>query len=215
MSLGRAAMSALRTLGITAALLVVGVTQHADSDTVYQPVRTQFIAALASPTATRGTGAEAWGLWRVDPGPRGVRLANYQSLKASGGVAPASWTFNSADWWLEENGLIMESPAFGLEPGEYVVTGNREVVTVLTIHPKDANGVQRWELANGATIYDVTHLRCRSARYTPAAGNTQCSPENAPRSAFPVTPGADMPPVPGCSKQDYAVLFIVGVGLGD
>jgi len=38
---------------------------------------------------------------------------------------------------------------------------------VLTIHPKDKDGNERWELADGATLYDVTHLGCRSARYTP------------------------------------------------
>jgi hypothetical protein len=62
-----------------------------------------------------------------------------------------------------------------------------------------------------ATIYDVIHLPCRSARYTPAAGADPgaCSPASAQRSNFPVTPGGAMPPVAGCHKQDYAVLFIV------
>jgi hypothetical protein len=27
---------------------------------------------------------------------------------------------------------------------------------------------------------------------------------------FPVTPGAEMPKIEGCSKQDYAVLFVLG-----
>jgi len=30
-------------------------------------------------------------------------------------------------------------------------------------------------------------------------------------SAFPVAPGAAMPPVEGCSKQDYQVLIVIGV----
>ncbi len=187
----------------------------ARAETTFKRIPLQYIAALASPTATSGTGAEAWGVWRIDPGPRGVRLGNFEALKANGNVAPAAWTFDSADWWLEENGLIMEAPEFGMEPGKYVVTGNREKVSVLTVHSKDADGKQRWELSDGATIYDVTHLKCRSARYTPAAGSAMCSPENAPRQEFPVTPGADMPPVPGCAKQDYAVLFLIGVGVGD
>ena len=105
----------------------------------------------------------------------------------------------------------MEQPEFPLAPGQYMVTGGREVTTVLTIHRADEQGDSRWELADGATLYDVTHLGCRSARYTPTPGNESCSPANAPRDAFRVAPGADMPSVEGCNKQDYSVLFIVGV----
>ena len=52
----------------------------------------------------------------------------------------------------------MESPEFPLPPGQYMVTGGRDVRTVLSVYPKDAQGRQRWELADGATVYDVTHL---------------------------------------------------------
>jgi len=183
--------------------------------TRFKPVPTQFIAALAEPSAKSGTGAQSWGVWRLDPGPRGVRLDSYERLKSAGGVAPAQWKFDSSDWWLEEHGLIMEKPEFPLAPGKYAVTGDREVTTVLTIHPKDKDGVQRWELADGATLYDVTHLACRSARYTPAASGAACSPEKAPKSEFPVAPGATMPPIEGCKKQDYSVLFLIGVGEGN
>jgi hypothetical protein len=183
----------------------------ARAETVFKHVLTQYIAVLGEPGATSGTGAEAWGLWPVDPGPRGVQLRGYESLKAGGGIAPASWRFDAADWWLEEHGLIMEAPDFPLPPGNYVVTGGRETTAVLTIHPKDANGAQRWELDRGATIYDVTHLRCRSARYTPAAGAGSCSPAKAQQASFPVAPGAAMPPVEGCRKQDYDVLIVVGM----
>ena len=179
----------------------------------FKAVPTEFIAALAEPTATSGTGAELWGVWHMDPGPRGVRLSAYERLKSAGGVAPASWQFDDSEWWLEEHGLIMEKPAFPLSPGKYVVTGDREVTTVLTVHPKDKDGVVRWDLAKGATIYDVTHLACRSARYTPAASDGgKCSPEKASTSAFPVAPGATMPSIDGCHKQDYSVLFLIGVG---
>ena len=34
----------------------------------------QFIAALGDPTASSGTGAQDWGLWREDPGPQGARI---------------------------------------------------------------------------------------------------------------------------------------------
>ena len=58
----------------------------------------------------------------------------------------------------------------------------------------------------------MTHLRCRSARYTLAAGANSCSPGKAQMSAFPVSPGAAMPPVEGCNKQDYEVLIVIGMG---
>jgi hypothetical protein len=136
-------------------------------------------------------------------------------LKEVKGAAPAGWKFDPADWWLEEHGLIMEKPAFPVRPGKYLVTGDREVTATLTIQPPDKSGNQRWELSDGATLYDVTHLGCRSARYTPAPGQNSCSPANAPRSAFRVAPGRPMPPVEGCNKQDYAVLIVIGVANGD
>lgn len=180
----------------------------------FERIPTQYIAALGDPGATSGGGAQSWGLWPVDPGPRGVELSRYQQLKAAGGVAPARWTFDSTDWWLEEHGLIMEAPTFPLPPGQYKVTGGREVTAVLTVHPPDKTGDRRWELDHGATLHDVTHLACRSARYRPAAGGS-CSPAMAKQSAFPVKPGGAMPPVEGCTKQDYAVLIVIGVGVKD
>lgn len=184
-----------------------------DMQTKFRRIPTQFIAALGEPTSTSGNDAQSWGLWSVDPGPRGVWLKNYQQLESTNGLAPARWQFDSQDWWLEENGLIMEKPDFPLAPGKYVVTGDREVVTVLTIHEKDNDGNQRWELDDGATLFDVTHLPCRSARYTPANGEGSCSPASADQSAFRVKPGAAMPAVQGCNKQDYAVLFVIGVAV--
>jgi hypothetical protein len=181
----------------------------------FQRVPMQYIAALGGEEAMSGSGAQTWGLWRVDPGPRGVRLKRYDKLQSAGGLAPAGWQLDETDWWLEENGLLMEQPEFPLAPGQYRVTGGREVTTVLTVHPADAQGDSRWELSDDATLYDVTHLGCRSARYTPATGTdaNSCSPANAPQSAFRVAPGAEMPPVEGCAKQDYAVLFVIAVGI--
>lgn len=180
----------------------------------------RFIAALGDPTASQGTGSETWGEWRDDPGPRGVYLKDYPSqLEKNKGVAPAGWTFDKSDWWLEEHGLIMSQPGplsrkkYNKDTKEvlpfkkYVVTGAREVTTVLTVFEDG-----RWELGKG-TLYDVTHLPCRSARYTPQndkATTTTCGPNSADRTNFPVKPGAAMPPVPGCAKQDYAVLFVLG-----
>ena len=207
-----------RALVMTGLLMMVTAFGHSayaisDDQTKFKRVPTQFIAALGDPDASAGNGAQSWGLWRLDPGPRGVWLDNYEQLKAAGNVAPAKWKFDSSDWWVEEHGLIMEKPDFPVPPGKYMVTGNREVVTVLTVHPMDNDGAQRWELGDGAKLYDVTHLPCRSARYTPATSDGSCSPAKAHKSAFPVSPGGLMPPVDGCNKQDYAVLFVIGVAV--
>ena len=176
----------------------------------FRRIEPQYIAALGDPKATSGSGAQSWGHWSQDPGPRGCKLDRYPQLKATG-VAPAQWKFDAADWWLEEHGLIMEKPSFPLTPGQYLVTGDRTVTTVLTIQPKDKNGNQRWELADGATLFDVTHLGCRSARYTPATASKPCSPANVRTTGFPVNPGAAMPVVDDCRKQDYTVLIVVGL----
>ena len=204
---------ALRALGALALMVLAGQAGHAkDAEALrFKRVPTQFIAALGDPKASSGTGAQSWGIWRVDPGPRGVRLERFPQLQAAGGKAPAQWQFNTRDWWLEEHGLIMEAPDFPLPAGKYLVTGDRAVTTVLTIHPKDNAGTQRWELADGAKLYDVTHLPCRSARYTPMSPGATCSPSKARDGDFPVTPGAAMPAVEGCAKQDYAVLFVIAV----
>ncbi len=207
---------ALLAMGLLMIMAALGQSVHATGEgtTTFKRIPTQFIAALGDPGATSGNGAQAWGLWRRDPGPRGVWLNNYeQQLKATGGVAPAQWKFDSTDWWLEENGLIMEKPEFPVPAGKYIVTGDREVMTVLTVHPMDKDGAQRWELDDGAKLYDVTHLPCRSARYTPATSSNSCSPAKAPQNAFRVTQGAPMPPVEGCNKQDYAVLFVIAVAV--
>ncbi len=178
---------------VTIAAVAQPVHAAGGGQTKFKRISTQFIAALGDPGATSGSGAQLWGLWPLDPGPRGVELNSYKPLKDAGGVAPARWKFDGTDWWLEEQGA-------------------RDVTAVLTIHPADRNGDRRWELDKGATLYDVTHLACRSARYTPAAVGGSCSPANAQKTAFPVAPGGAMPPVEGCTKQDYAVLIVIGVG---
>ena len=201
------------TVGVLAMVAALGPSADAagqDRPKFRRLSELQYIAALGDTRAKSGNDAQTWGLWRLDPGPRGVRLDRHERLQSTG-VAPAKWKFDSADWWLEEHGLIMEQPDFPLPPGKYLVTGGREVTTVLTIHPRGADGKQRWELADGATIWDVTHLGCRAGRYTPAKGANSCSPGNARQSSFPVLPGAAMPAVDGCNKQDYSVLIVVGV----
>ena len=187
-------------------LLLAGMAQAGD----FRPIDTQFIAALGTPDQSRGTNGADWGLWEKDPGPRGVWLKLYPALQ-SAGVAPAGWKFDAGDWWLEEHGLIMEQPVFGLAPGQYLVTGGREATVALTIGPLQADGSQSWELADGATLGDVTHLGCRAGRYKPEVTGAACSPAGAASKFFPITPGNPMPAVASCAKQDYAVLFVVGV----
>lgn len=167
--------------------------------TKFERVPLQFVAALGDPEASSGSGAERWGVWRGDPGPRGVKLSEYQTLKENGLVARAGWALDANDWWLEEHGLIMETPDFPLPAGRYRVTGGRKLTTSLTI---SSNG--GWSLADGK-LYDVTHLPCRAARYTKG------EPSRARQSDFPVAPGGPMPPVEGCDKQDYTVIFITGI----
>ena len=169
--------------------------------------------ALGDPDANSGSNAQLWGLWHQDPGPRGCMLKDYEKLKASGGIAPAQWKYDDKDWWLEEHGSIMEKPDFPLPPGKYVVTGGREVTSVLTAYPVDKDGAERWELDNGVKLYDVTHLPCHAARYTPVSRDNSCSPAMAQRTAFPVAPGVPMPSIKGCKSQEYAVLFVIGVAV--
>ena len=167
---------------------------------------TQYIAAdpgMKNGAATHGTDAAKGGHWAIDPGPGGGRLNRYGALEAAGGKAPAGWQFDVQDWWLEEHGLIMEKPVIPMPPARYLLqvlngpkTGSGVVLTV------EADG--KWALGDGVTLHEVTHLPCRSARYS---GGT---PAGARQQDFPVTPGAEMPAVTGCSKVDYAVLFVVG-----
>ena len=173
-------------------------------------IPTQYIAALGDTAATSGTDAATWGLWAVDPGPRGVWTEDFAELMAKGGLAPDGWQFDPASWWLEEHGLIMEAPRFPVPAGRYVVTGGREVTSVLTVEPPSSDGTQAWSLADGASLYDVTHLRCRAAVYTAKSGQS-CTPDKTPLGAFPMSPEKAMPAVEGCEKKDYQVLIVIGM----
>jgi hypothetical protein len=210
-------LASRRLLGVALFLVASSLGHFVQAAGEDQPnfkrISTQFIAALGEPGATSGSNAQLWGLWPKDPGPRGVRLNRYEQLIDAGSIAPAKWKFDSSDWWLEEHGLIMEAPEFPMASGKYLVTGDREAVTTLTIYPKQGDGSQDWELDNGVTLYDVTHLACRSARYTPSDNEQSCSPGQAQMSEFPIAPGGAMPPVENCNQQDYTVLLVIGVAI--
>ena len=206
---GRLLVSALVRQILTFAACLAPALVHAEEVVVRVP--TQYIAALGDSASTSGNDAQTWGLWPVDPGPRGVWVRDYGDLLAAGGIAPAGWQFEGDGWWLEEHGLIMEGPQFPLPPGRYVVTGGRETTSVLTVAAADGEGNQAWTLDEGATIYDVTHLRCRAALYTPRDADAACTPDNTPTEVFPMSPDIAMPTVQGCSKRDYQVLVVIGM----
>ena len=183
------------------------------AQTKIRRIRTQYIAALSPEGATSGTGAETWGLWKVDPGPIGVWLRFYQALQKAGNIAPAGWRFDIDDWWLDENGLIMKAPEFPIPAGQYYVTNGEENISLLTVEEPDTESKQAWTLTDDKTIGDVTHGPCRSARYTPEGESGTCSPKYADRSAFPLKPGESPPLVSGCNRKSYAVLIVFGVPL--
>src|SRR5438046_10067465 len=64
----------------------------------YKRIEPQFIAALGDPGATSGNGAQSWGFWNQDPGPRACKLDHYPQLKANG-VAPGTGQSAAADGW--------------------------------------------------------------------------------------------------------------------
>ena len=171
-------------------------------------VKSQYIAALADPNATSGTGAEAWGIWTEDPGPKGIWLRFYKLLRKAGDLAPSGWRFDIDDWWLDENGLIMDAPKFPIPPGQYYVTNGEEHISLLTIEHPNQNGQQNWSLSDGKTIQNVTHGPCRSARYIPTNGSGSCTPETISLDQFPLKLGEKLPEVRNCVKKDYAVLIV-------
>ena len=192
-------------------LILAASTVTAMSRTGFERISPHFIAALGDADSNSGNGAEKWGYWPLDPGKNGVWLRLFPILRAAGGYAPGNLQFDENDWWLDENGLLMQKPEFPIKPGKYLVTGEREVTTVLTVFPPDTTGNMRWELQDNASLFDVTHMPCRSARYRPAKAGEACSPSFVDRSVFRIPPGTAMPKVPGCNKLDYSVLIVVGL----
>ncbi|TKB67147.1 MAG: hypothetical protein E8D47_05000 [Nitrospira sp.] len=110
LALTRGMQCFIRSACLATALLVtitaVAQPVHAagGGQTKFKRISTQFIAALGDPGATSGSGAQSWGLWPLDPGPRGVELNHYQRLKDAGGVAPARWQFDVQQGRSERRG---------------------------------------------------------------------------------------------------------------
>ena len=210
-------MNPLKTLTrrqwLSGALALAGFSMAgpASAKTYFRRIPLMYIAALGPENARSGNNAQTWGLWRRDPGPIGVWLRLYQTLRKAGNIAPAGWRFDIDDWWLDENGLIMKAPDFPMPAGRFLVTNGEEHIAILTVHQPDTNGNQAWELDSDKTLANVTHGPCRSARYTPEGASGTCSPEEADRSRFPLKPGESPPPVHGCKKKEYAVLIVFGI----
>ena len=55
----------------------------------------------------------------------------------------------------------------------------RALRQVTAVSAPDAQGHPAWELADGATLADVRHLACRSARFRPDSAGADCSPDMA------------------------------------
>ena len=210
-------MNPLKTLTrrqwLSGALALAGLSMAGPghAKTYFRRIPLMYIAALGPENARSGNNAQTWGLWRRDPGPIGVWLRLYQTLRKAGNIAPAGWRFDIDDWWLDENGLIMKAPDFPMPAGRFLVTNGEEHIAILTVHQPDADGNQAWELDSDKTLANVTHGPCRSARYTPEGASGTCSPEEADRSRFPLKPGESPPPVHGCNKKEYAVLIVFGI----
>ncbi|MGB1159834.1 MAG: hypothetical protein ACPG40_01365 [Alphaproteobacteria bacterium] len=201
----------LVTTGLAAAAFSTFAWPALGQNTRFRRVRSQYIAALGAEDATSGDNAHTWGHWPEDPGPIGVWLRDFEKLEANGGVGPKGWQFNRDDWWLDENGLLMMSPNFPMPSGRFLVTNAIDNVAMLTVAAPDADGKQSWELSDGRTLNDITHQKCRSARYRPTSEGAVCTPANAQKSAFPLSPGEDPPPVADCDRLVYAVPIIFAV----
>ena len=68
-------------LSVGSLLLAAGHASGADLSR-FKRIEPQFIAALGDPAATSGNGAQAWGFWNQDPGPRACKLDHYRRSDA-------------------------------------------------------------------------------------------------------------------------------------
>jgi hypothetical protein len=85
-------------------MLAAGLQQPVHASDVdlskFKRIEPQFIAALGDPGVTSGNGAQSWGLWNQDPGPRACKLDHYHQLKAAGG----RWRRHSGNSTLRTGG---------------------------------------------------------------------------------------------------------------
>lgn len=128
---------------------------------------TRFIAALGDPQTSEGTGAESWGLWERDPGPRGIPFDQFDEYSSSNGrVAPTGWEIDNQDFWLEEHGIWMETPKYDLSPGKYLVTGGRYQTNVFNISTRRRKWKQKMVSRQRSTV------RCHT--FAMSVGSIHC-----------------------------------------
>jgi hypothetical protein len=64
-----------RLLSLGSLMLAAGLQQPVHASDVdllkFRRIEPQYIAVLGDPRTTAGNGAQSWGLWSQDPGPRG------------------------------------------------------------------------------------------------------------------------------------------------
>ena len=93
-SVNRRHLSAAVITSMGCLMLAAGLRQPVHAAGVdlskFRRIDPQYIAALGDPGATSGNGAQSWGLWSQDPGPRGCKLDRYDQVSAAGGVAPVT-----------------------------------------------------------------------------------------------------------------------------
>ena len=133
----------------------------------------------------------------------------------------------TAVWLVDHTALTFRQIAdfCGLHELEIQAIADGEVVSGMAGMDPTANGqlsadeIKRCEADPAARLQmqksdmPAPVQRAKGARYTPIAGSNSCSPARADQTAFRVRPGAPMPEVEGCNKQDYAVLFVIAVAV--
>ena len=175
-------------LGTFAAALAFALVSATPLETWWiRPVSIRVVwlslGALATLVPLRREVARAWA--RAGRGPRAaLALLLVAGALVSGTEFAAWWRLSTVPpttvaiyrlgWGAYSLNVALLLAAGAVVPARrYAVTGDRELTTVLTVHDDG-----KWELVKG-TLYDVTHLPCRSARYTGAA----CTPTGCGRSA--------------------------------
>jgi hypothetical protein len=58
-----------------------------------------------------------------------------------GGVAPSNWRFDSRDWWLGGARPHHGEADVPARAGRYLVTGDREVTSVLTVYRRTKTAI--------------------------------------------------------------------------
>src|SRR6202162_2691035 len=88
-----------RLLSMGSLMLAAGLQQPVHASGVdlskFRRIEPQYIAALGDAGATSGNGAQSWGLWSQDPGPRGCKLDRYDQFVHVSAHVPYPMVLNS------------------------------------------------------------------------------------------------------------------------